>query len=383
MRAAELGVVEGTLDQPLEIRSCAHFEFPGDLKLISQILELPIIAVLSVPDAADADFHLPCLPEGIDGVVIDRLPNPEDLPRLRRLIRLACDLPVLGALERLPSVRHALELARARHDLPEEVIATLGQSFLRHCDLGAIRELARSRSLPEPVDAFCACGLAECTCGFRVAYAWDEAFGRYFPDTLEALEALGAELVEFSPLRDEGLPPGVDLVMIGCGMPDVHVEKLASNVSMMAALRQHVCRGHRIYSEGGGAAYLGRCMIVEGQAFPGAGILPFDAELLANPGPPAPVTRVLSHDSWMGAEGTEVRGYKSGRWRFIPRYQKFACPATFGSLTTDGDLFYHHHAVGSLIHLHLGALPEVVGAFAGTHRPSLRRPSMHDLADQF
>ena len=83
-----------------------------------------------------------------------------------------------------------------------------------------------------------------------MAYAQDEAFGRYFPDTLESLEALGADLVEFSPLRDERLPDGVDLVMIGCGHPDEHADLLASNMSMIAALREHVCRGRRIYSEG-------------------------------------------------------------------------------------------------------------------------------------
>jgi cobyrinic acid a,c-diamide synthase len=38
-------------------------------------------------------------------------------------------------------------------------------------------------------------------------------------------------------------------------------------------------------------------------------------------------------------------------------------------------MFHHHHAVGSLIHLHLGAFPEVVTAFAGPHRPSLTLPS--------
>src|SRR5207248_7820503 len=128
-------------------------------------------------------------------------------------------------------------------------------SFLRFADVGAIRTLARSRpfstfgeSEPEPRRGH----------RFRVAYAQDEAFGAYFPDTLEALEALGAELVEFSPLRDESLPEAVDLVMIGCGFADRYADALAENLSLIAALRSHVCRGQRIYSEGGGTAYLGR-----------------------------------------------------------------------------------------------------------------------------
>ncbi len=202
-------------------------------------------------------FHLPRLPDGIDGVLLDRLADPEDLPRLSRLIRLAFSVPVIGALEALPAIRGVLEGATRDEMLSEDLIAHLAANFLRHCDLEILGNLARSRPFPTSAEFSCACGLADCCRCFRVAYAQDEAFGRYFPDTLEALEALGAELVEFSPLRDEALPEGVDLVMIGCGTPDLHAEKLASNLSMMAALRQHVCRGRRIYSEGGGTAYLG------------------------------------------------------------------------------------------------------------------------------
>ena len=84
-------------------------------------------------------------------------------------------------------------------------------------------------------------------------------------------------------MRDERLPDGADLVMIGCGVPDHHADLLASNVSMISALREHVCRGRRIYSEGGGTAYLGRRMIVGGRCVTGAGIYPFDAELLPDP----------------------------------------------------------------------------------------------------
>ena len=60
---------------------------------------------------------------------------------------------------------------------------------------------------------------------------------------------------------------------------------------------------------------------------------------------------------------------------FAPGADPLDCPNCFGTLTAQDDFFYHHHAVGSLIHLHLGAFPEVVTAFAGPHRPSLTLPS--------
>ena len=381
MQAAELGVVEGTLETPLTVQSCSQCDVPGNLREIAAALDLPVVAVIPANLRDEAVFHLPRLPEGVSGVLIDRLEDPAELPRLRRLFRLALDVPVLGALEVMPAIRQRLEQTPRGGNLEDELVAALAAGFLQHADLDAIAELAQRRPFPDGANAPCACGLPFCCQCFRVAYAQDEAFGRYFPDTLEALEALGAELVEFSPLRDEALPEAVDLVMIGCGLPDLHAEKLASNLSMMAALRQHVCRGRRIYSEGGGTAYLGRWMIIDGRPVRGAGILPFDAELLSQPDPPVPVSRTLLQDCWLGAKGTVVRGYKSCRWKLHPSFERFECPSCFGSLTSDGDLFCHHHAVGSMIHLHLGALPEVVAAFAGPHRPSLRRPSVHGLTE--
>jgi len=379
-RSAELAVVEGTLDEPMSVRSFTPCDRPGDLKPIAEALDLPIVAVISCRGGDGETFHLPRLPEGVEAVLLDDLADPSALPRLKRLIRLAAKLPVIGAVEAMPTVRAALEKVPRDRRLPEELIAALAHGFWRHADEEMIGELARRRSVREPVDLSCVGRRQRCRLRFRVAYAQDAAFGGYFPDTIEALEALGADLVEFSPLRDERLPTGVDLAMIGCGMPDHHADELASNVSMIASLGEHVCRGRRIYSEGGGTAYLGRRMIIEGRRFPGAGILPFDAELLSDPQPPAPVTRTLLHDCWLGPRGTVVRGYKSGRWRLLPSIEKFECPACFGELSAEHDWFYHHHAVGSLLHLHLGALPEVVDAFAGPHSPSLRRPSPHEPA---
>ena len=186
--------------------------------------------------------------------------------------------------------------------LPEDLIEALARGFLQHADLPALDELARRRPVPGVAMRWYGLGGGGRR-RFRVAYAQDEAFGGYFPDTIESLEALGADLVEFSPLRDEALPDGVGLVMIGCGLPDHHADELASNLSMIAALGEHVCLGRRIYSEGGGTAYLGRSMIIGGRRYRGAGILPFDAEFIADAPPPVPVSRRLLHDSLAGPSG--------------------------------------------------------------------------------
>jgi cobyrinic acid a,c-diamide synthase len=368
-RRGELALVEGTLDDRPIPHDRPHYDQPGRLGPVAEALDLPTVAI--VPCPRRDSFHMPRIPHGVDAVFLDELENPDDFPFYKQMVALTVKKPVLGAVESFPEVRAALRQAPRDRPIPDELIDRLRASFLRFADLPAIRALAQSRPFPwtaeEPVPRG--------TRRFRVAYAQDEAFGAYFPDTLEALETLGAELVEFSPLRDEALPDHVDLVMIGCGFPDLHADALAENLSLITALRCHVCRGHRIYSEGGGTAYLGRSMILDGRRIAGAGILPFDAVLLPDPAPPAPVTRTLSRDCWLGPRGTMVRGYKSGRWRLVPGADPLDCPSCFGSLTSQDDLFFHHHAVGGLIHLHLGALAEVVAAFAGPHLPSLSLPS--------
>jgi cobyrinic acid a,c-diamide synthase len=380
-RGAQLSVVEGTLETSVRPEAYQQCDVPGQLGQVARVLDLPVIAVLSASGCEDGVFHLPRLPEGTRGILIDNLEDPEDLCRIKRLIRITHNVPVLGALESTPRLRQEVEKARRNDAVCEDLAHDLARKFLRHSNLEAIADLAKSRPFPDLCDGPWGCEPSDRCPGMRVAYARDEAFGRYFPDTLEALEALGAELVEFSPLRDEALPEGVDLVMIGCGLPDQYAEQLSSNANMLATLRQHVCRGNRIYSEGGGTAYLGRWMIINGIPVPGAGILPFNAELLPQLEPPIPISRTLLHDCWLGPKGSEVRGYRSCRWRLTPSAERLGCPGCFGTLTGDGDMYYHHHAVGSMIHLYLGALPQVVSAFAGPHRPSLRRPSLHDLAD--
>jgi len=372
MRHADLALIEGTLDDAeVPNRPGPHgCEAPGRLSSIARILDLPTVAVLHCPGRGDG--HLPRIPPGADAVFLDGLERAGDFERYRRMIRLTTRTPVVGGLDAMPPVREALLALDLDEPIPDEIVARLAESFLRYADLPAIESIAGSRPFRE-LAAPPSVPVCEATV-FRVAYAQDEVFGGYFPDTLEALEGLGAELVEFSPLRDEGLPDRVDLVILGCGFPDHYAEALASNDCMSAALRQHVCRGRRIYSEGGGTAYLGRSMVLEGRCVRGVGILPFDAVLQPDPLPPIPVTRVLTADTWLAPRGTVVRGYQSNRWKLVPGADPLDCPSCFGPITAEDDMFSHHHAVGGLTHFHLGALAEMVAAFASPHPASLTLP---------
>lgn len=375
VRGADIGVVEGRLEGPrIVCESGMESPASGDLGPLVQILELPVVAVVPISGFRCGSFHLPDVPRDAVAVILDGLDHPEDLDRCRRLIRVATGLPVVGAVEELAAARREVENAPAG-SFPREAVDALAASFLRHADLPAIERLAASRPYPDFIERPARRRPASASGTFRVAYARDEAFGCYFPDTFEALAAMGAQLVEFSPLNDDALPEGVDLVMIGCGLANEHAPELAANFSMAASLRQHVCRGQRIYTEGGGSAYLGRSIIVDGERIPGAGILPVDSEYAAVPRPPQPVERTLARDSWLGPRGTQVRGYRSGRWNLTFSPTAFECPSCSGRLSGDGDFYFRHHAVGSFVHLHLAALPEVVSAFAGPHHPSLRRPT--------
>ena len=378
--SAELSLVEGTLECAMGAQPFPTCDHPGDLGPIAEALDLPVVAVVSCRGSDSEAFHLPRFPEGVDAILLDELADPEHLPRLRRLVHWTTGLPVVGAIEAMPGVRAALErVPRDRH-LPDDLIDELARSFLKHADLTAIDELARCRPFRRP------------TAGLR-------ALGPRTPTVPRGLRA-GRGVRPLLSRHDRGArgagrrPRRVLTVarrgLAGTGQPGDDRLRLAGPPCGRFGLEpQHDRRAGGARLPRASDLFRGRGDRLSGASdddprplLPGAGILPFDAELVSDTPPPAPVSRRLLHDCWLGSRGTMVRGYKSDRWRLIPGIEPFECPACFGALSAEGDWFYHHHAVGSLLHLHLGALPEVVAAFAGPHRPSLRRPTARGLAER-
>lgn len=112
--------------------------------------------------------------------------------------------------------------------------------------------------------------------GVRIGVARDAGFSFLYPANLDLLRRLGAELIFFSPLEDDNLPP-VDSVWLPGGYPELHLDRLAGNEGMRRALRAHHERGRPILAECGGMLYLLEALTHEGRRAPMAGLVQGEA----------------------------------------------------------------------------------------------------------
>ncbi|MDO9006441.1 MAG: cobyrinate a,c-diamide synthase [Aquabacterium sp.] len=115
--------------------------------------------------------------------------------------------------------------------------------------------------------------------GVRIAVARDAAFSFLYPANLDTLRDLGAELIFFSPLNDAALPEA-DSVYLPGGYPELHLNQLAHNSAMKAAIQAHHAQGKPLVAECGGMLYLLDSLSdVQGQTAPMLGLMPGKAVL--------------------------------------------------------------------------------------------------------
>ncbi len=352
---AGLAIVEGRFD------AAAPSQGGGSLDDLCDWLDLPRVAIVDCSRLNDC--QLPVRPVA-DALLLDHPTSECDVHHWQTVLESLWGIPVVGAMQHSPALREAVATLPVGQKPPRELCSALGQEFLRHSRLERLLRLAARRGIPNNWG----CAAGEESTGPRtprgkvnVAVAYDDAFHCYFPDTLDMLEMRGATVRVFSPLRDECLPAETDIVYLGCGRPQDHAAALAENHCLMMALKDHICAGRRVYAEGGGLAYL--CQHVEladGAMVPMIGVLRAVARRNPQPTPPEAVELTLAVDSWLGAAGTQVRGYRNSNWLLEPT----GCLTHFAA-EADGqlDLIGRHQVIGSRVHLNFAAQPALLGRF--------------------
>ena len=250
----------------------------------------------------------------IAGVILNKLGGSRHEAKLREVIEHYTDVPVVGAIqydERLSIIERHLGLMPSN----ESIVATakikqIGEAIAEQVDLDKLLSLSEKTQRPSPHTA----EVSPLPTGetIRIGIARDRAFGFYYADDLDALEAAGAELVPFDTLRDAHLPD-IDAMYIGGGFPEACAIELEANTSLRHEIRQAIAGGMPAYAECGGLMYLSRSISYQGRSYEMAGAIPGDVVMHAKPvgrgyvhlqedaahpwpRPAAPTNRIKAHE---------------------------------------------------------------------------------------
>lgn len=286
---------------------------------IARLLGLPVVLVIDahsmVQSAAAVALGFREYDRGVDlrGVILNRLNSASHRDTIAEALGHV-GIPLLGALMK----DEALTLTERRVGLaPSEGLDESGEdghtgrvraAVERSLDVEEL--LAIARSAP-PLDAPSLSRPLPFARGVRVALARDEAFSFYYPESLEALEDRGAELVPFSPLRDAALPAGVQGMLLGGGFPEVFAYRLEANASMRRDVARAAWEGLPILAECGGMMYLCRSLTdFEGRAFQMAGVIPAVCRMNSRFQTVGYVEATALSDTVICPAGTVLRGHE-------------------------------------------------------------------------
>ncbi len=227
---------------------------------IAKLLKAPVVLVIdakSIGESAAAialGYKMYDSQVNVVGVIINRLGsiNHEKMivDALERI-----QIPVLGCLHRneafsMPE-RH-LGLTPVTEYKGDTMLVALCEQITKQIDLDKIISLGQAA--PELADSL-EKNQQEITPTLRIGVAQDEAFSFYYPESLDTLKMMGAEIIPFSPVHDKELPQ-VDGLLFGGGFPEMFVNELAANHGMRQDIRQAAMQGMPIYAECGGFMYL-------------------------------------------------------------------------------------------------------------------------------
>lgn len=350
---------------------------------IARLLDLPVLLVL---DCRSLSGSIAAIAHGfatfdprvkIAGLILNKVGSDRHLELLTTALE-PLGIPVMGILRRTASIeipdRHLGLVPTAELDNLSALFAQLRDLAEECFDWEKLLPLLKSNnpsSTPLLQESWGGSAPDIKPAKIRIAVAYDRAFSFYYQDNLDLLESLGAELLYWSPLKDDKLPPGVQGLYFGGGFPEVFGAELASNQQIRDAVKQAIWGGMPTYAECGGLMYLTQGIKdFQGQLWEMVGILPTEAVMGDRLALGYRQATALQ-DGLVVKQGQQVWGHEFHRSALTPLPDLSLFPTQGFSLwhtqslgqvqNQEGWHLPHLHA--SYVHLHWGNTPEIPQQF--------------------
>ncbi|AFY70193.1 Cobyrinic acid A,C-diamide synthase [Thalassoporum mexicanum PCC 7367] len=247
----------------------------------------PAVSLLLVIDCAKMSRSLAALVYGyanfdpdlqIAGIILNQVGSDRHKQVLSEAIA-PLHIPIVGVIPRQVEIKLS---DRHLGLVPTEEVGNFNQIVDRLAELGKtcfdwdkLLPLVQTNSeqLAGKHEPIASCDLSQPKSPARIAVARDRAFNFYYADNLDLLKSLGAELLFWSPLKDQKLPEGTTGLYLGGGFPEMFAAELSANQGAIASIQQHTHLP--IYAECGGLMYLSESITnFAGETFPMVGVLP-------------------------------------------------------------------------------------------------------------
>jgi cobyrinic acid a,c-diamide synthase len=344
--------------------------FDGGLSssgMLAKTLGLPGILVLDVRSMAESAAAIvkgfeTYLPEASPkGIILNRIASDRHLQLVQDAIAEHCRAEVLGYLPRtlefsIPS-RHLGLLTGDEAPLSPAALQLLADTVARYIDLDKILSLCAPISGISRA-ASPASGEGQC----RIGIARDKAFCFYYEDNFDLLRDAGAELVFFSPIKDQALPKNINALYLGGGYPELYAEQLSGNTAMRTAIREWIESDGPVYAECGGFMYLTEGIVDGDGAFHAmVGAFPVKARMQEKRASLGYREVRTTGRSCFGPAGTVLRGHEFHYSHIDPMPAHIARIYELSNGTSEG--YSHRRVLGGYMHLHFGFQPQVVKEF--------------------
>ena len=300
------------------------------------------------------------------GILANRVGSDRHLMYLEQALSTVPSLTFRGGLRRKAEIalpeRHLGLVTAEESQWEDEAVSRLADWIEDGFDLDRLWADLPVMSLPDPEPE----SFESPQPRARIGVARDEAFCFYYHENFRRLEQAGAELVFFSPLRDERLPANLDGLYFGGGYPELFAAQLSKNYRMREDVLRLGQAGRPVYAECGGFMYLGRRLgDLEGRSWPMTGLLPVEVTMLDRLKSLGYRQVVLREDTPLGPAGTRVRGHE---FHYSEVARADSVHSVYDVEDKDGrmkDVFGYlaGNVLASYVHLHFGSNPQAAQSF--------------------